>query len=915
MTFHRVTAAAAVVLLAQLGGYTPGRVFAQGGCTPFGSGFVTVIGSTTTVRPTDTVCGSTTAQVTAARNEFESFQVVFRAGGTALNAVAVSASGLTGPNGSIPAANVTVYRVGLYTAQIASDAEGGTGRWPDALIPAVDPWFGEQRNAFPVNVPAGENRIAWIDVFVPQGTPPGTYSGTVTVADAGTTVQVPVSLKVISATLPSTSSLENSFSTNYRAPCDAHTGHFACNWDEAQRWRLQSLYAQAALDNRITLSNPMPLGNNQSPTAADAARFRTYILPLLNSSAAFHEQWKPLRLQGAELTSFNLHWDCGAACLAGWRQLAVTAPTFDDKAFLYCTDEPHSSVTLWDRCRTSRSNAAQGWPTLPLLTTATIQDTTAAGMDTSIDILVPIINRMHDKEAGGHECCKGDQRAKYNDYLATAGNRLWMYTSNMSFSSDESQYAYWDGWAGYAIDQPASQSRAMGWLSFTYDVTGELYWETTNQLSNAWQPGGLYTQGGNGDGTLFYPGTPAAIGGQSHIPVESIRMKRIRDGREDYEYLRLVSAKGHGDFARTVARQLFPSTHQTTVTQQALDAARASLITKLDTGTTVTAPPAAPVTTAPVGTTEQARPFLYWRPSDTATHYVVWINDSTGHKGSYTEDHYTLTCGSLRNECEFLPPVDLAFGHVHFWVKARNAAGDSPWSAVQSFIRATSTPRVDMLAVSSVAPTAAGGTARLWAQVQNMSNANLPADTKIWFYASGPGWSGSPWVGAGPAAGLAPGAKTWVSFDWKIPLNAQAGTYTYWAQAYAPSAISGWSGGQTFTVNATTVALSITAVYPPGSVTRGGTAVLWARVRNNGTSAPPAGTKVWFWVNGPGWTGSHWVGGTLAESIAAGTDQWIAFRWQVPASIQPGTYTYWAQVWTAAGAVTPWSAGQTFITQ
>ena len=50
----------------------------------------------------------------------------------------------------------------------------------------------------------------------------------------------------------------------------------------------------------------------------------------------------------------------------------------------------------------------------------------------------------------------------------------------------------------------------------------------------------MYLFGGNGDGTLFYPGLPDLIGGSTHIPVESIRLKLIREGLEDYEYLALL---------------------------------------------------------------------------------------------------------------------------------------------------------------------------------------------------------------------------------------------------------------------------------------------------------------------------------------------------------------------------------------
>jgi len=40
---------------------------------------------------------------------------------------------------------------------------------------------------------------------------------------------------------------------------------------------------------------------------------------------------------------------------------------------------------------------------------------------------------------------------------------------------------------------------------------------------------------------LFYPGRPDRIGGRTDIPIESIRLKLIREGMEDYEYLALLA--------------------------------------------------------------------------------------------------------------------------------------------------------------------------------------------------------------------------------------------------------------------------------------------------------------------------------------------------------------------------------------
>ena len=43
--------------------------------------------------------------------------------------------------------------------------------------------------------------------------------------------------------------------------------------------------------------------------------------------------------------------------------------------------------------------------------------------------------------------------------------------------------------------------------------------------------------GGNGDGNLFYDGDKSTIGGSTNIPIESLRMKHIRDGIEDHELM------------------------------------------------------------------------------------------------------------------------------------------------------------------------------------------------------------------------------------------------------------------------------------------------------------------------------------------------------------------------------------------
>ena len=147
--------------------------------------------------------------------------------------------------------------------------------------------------------------------------------------------------------------------------------------------------------------------------------------------------------------------------------------------------------------------------------------------------------------------------------------------------------SYWDGWPSYGIDQPETQARAMGWMSFKYRTTGEYYYDTSKQLASAWKDcqvdvfDCIYAYGGNGDGTLFYPGTAEpkpsigspGIGGTHDIPLESMRMKAIRDGREDYLYLGKVPVEQRPD-AMAIVDGLYPRMSDDLVTPAQLEAGR-----------------------------------------------------------------------------------------------------------------------------------------------------------------------------------------------------------------------------------------------------------------------------------------------------------------------------------------------------
>ena len=157
------------------------------GCGPGGSderppvpsdSNVSVIGSATTVRPDELPAGTGTAELLAAANEFESFQIAIESGPRPLRDLTVNfEEPLARPGGeAIPAAGVTVHRAVPYEVETRSDREETAGPWFDALIPERDSFYREDRNAFPVDVETGGRAPGLIDVH--RAREPGAPAGT-----------------------------------------------------------------------------------------------------------------------------------------------------------------------------------------------------------------------------------------------------------------------------------------------------------------------------------------------------------------------------------------------------------------------------------------------------------------------------------------------------------------------------------------------------------------------------------------------------------------------------------------------------------------------------------------------------------------------------------------------------------------
>ena len=100
-----------------------------------------------------------------------------------------------------------------------------------------------------------------------------------------------------------------------------------------------------------------------------------------------------------------------------------------------------------------------------------------------------------------------------------------------------------------------------------------------------------------------------------------------------------------------------------------------------------------------------------------------------------------------------------------------------------------------------VSGTVVGGSAKLYAEVENTGSSVLPADAKVWFWVGGGNISDSR-VGYASVAGLAVNTSAWYSYNWSIPSNLIPRTYEYYATVYTDNGgVSDRSNAQSFTIS------------------------------------------------------------------------------------------------------------------
>lgn len=516
-------------------------------------------------RPAETV------KLAAARNEWESYQVLLRST-EALTNVNVEPGAFASVDGqALAGARVVLYRQQQLqlTDGSARNSDFRPGWYPDPLVPAAAPMTGKplvgaRFSAAAFDLPANQTHGYLVDVYVPSSAKAGTYRAVCRVSAQGVkTVEVPVELTVWDFALPRVPAL----ATALGSPADRMRGYYRKRAKEGKEkepadWdAVDAQVANLLADHRINATPPttaalapvaQPGGKYEIP-AEQITRFRAFVdQSHLNAYCIAHPR---TAIKDPEAEKDKLR-----AWLASWDQAHKELDRPQVVFYTYLLDEPNDEeayhfVQKWGRAIRAAKSVVK---VLVVEQTAT-QNPAWGDLYGAVDIWCPLFP-LHDPKTAAER--------------QALGETVWTYTA----LCQRDKTPWWQ------IDFPLLNYRVPMWIAWRYRMRGLLYWggmSYWNGVEDPWtDPKTLDRRNRgrgaalfNGEGSLLYPGR--AVGYEGVAP--SLRLKALRDGIEDYDYLAILERLGRSAEAEKVVMPLAGSWFQWEPDPAAYQNARAKL--------------------------------------------------------------------------------------------------------------------------------------------------------------------------------------------------------------------------------------------------------------------------------------------------------------------------------------------------
>jgi hypothetical protein len=475
----------------------------------------------------DPAGNATQVDLSAARGEYESFQIVVNGAASGLTNVNVKVSDLTGPDAQvIPHSSFTLYREKYVQVKGSSPNWHGSnqplppGWYADALIPFADPATGKplsgaQLTAVPFDLKAGINQPIWIDLLVPRAAKAGAYSGTYTVTTKQGDFSGQIALKVWNFTLPESPALKSSFL-------------FFKSGDLPSQEEL--------LRNKIS-----PLSTNPAHQAE-----------LMKNFGLSATQTGPF--SGADIGHCSMPSAPSVSqfkAMAAAQQHGLTLYDYSADEIGHCTNL-YPAIQQW-----ARNMHEAGIQNLVSISPkpALYSDGSGSGRSAvDIWVLLPVMYNGSKAEV---------------DHVLKKGDSVWSYNTLV-------QDAYSPKWE---IDfDPVNFRIQPGFINQSLNLTGLLYWRVDNWTSDPWNNVYSFSSAYPGEGILVYPGKQVGVAGV----VASMRLKWLRDGVEDYDYVQILKNLGQGDLALQIARSVGSDWTNWTRDPAAIETARKKLGETID---------------------------------------------------------------------------------------------------------------------------------------------------------------------------------------------------------------------------------------------------------------------------------------------------------------------------------------------
>lgn len=491
-------------------------------------------------------------------------------------------------------------------------SSGITVAFSGSTLKSNDEWI--------INVSKNYTHNFWIDFKTPSDITPGDYSGTITVtADGMDNFEMPVSIHVWNFTLPDTARLKSHFE-NFAA--SVYGGGFSQGHpDVAASDMIENVYVAAGLNHKISMSTIIYTNSGSQPSCTCSSynestreitmncnNFNTYHGQFLNGGTTTTQpagipiagDLTTLVKRGYTSYPSWINMNDGSCVYTNatnfrkdkWKGFYeyLVAQGKEDKFFVWSKDEPAYSEG-WNEVAGVYTEWKNINSNIDLFVTNDVCEAITFGKEDYTDIFVPQPSwgdRPNGQEWIGvtnPRCAKPEYDAWRNE---VAGRDVWSYHAcNEKGGCGLHGAFFYRGWPNYAVDKPTiSTARMRMWYDRHRNYNGELYY-ATNQGHYRYAQRNVnpfdttFWYGSNGDGMLFYPGWASTIGGTKDIPIESLRLKGIRLGMQDYDYFAMTDDLGESAYVDNLLSNYVISATDISPTAEEIESVRESLANKI----------------------------------------------------------------------------------------------------------------------------------------------------------------------------------------------------------------------------------------------------------------------------------------------------------------------------------------------